>query len=79
MMLPLDPPSTEAELIAYRRSLRDRMRDAAGPIPKAPPIDMEAVMAEGARRYAAGYRPFGHDGLGAAAEHYNRIRLRNED
>jgi hypothetical protein len=78
-MMPLDLPSTEAELVAYRRSLRDRMREAAGPIPKAPPIDHEAVRLEAEKLIEGGFlrgvRPDFRNSIAEA----NRLRLRNED
>jgi hypothetical protein len=78
-MMPLDLPSTEAELIAYRRSLRDRMRDAAGPIPKAPPIDHEAVRAEADALIAAGFLRGAYPDFRNSIAEANRLRLRNED
>lgn len=78
MMLPLDLPSTEAELIAYRRSLRDRMRDAAGPIPKAPPIDHEAVRLEAEKLIEGGLLRGLRPDFRNSIEHANRLRLRDE-
>lgn len=77
-MMPLDLPATEAELIAYRRSLRDRMREAAGPIPKAPPIDHEAVRLEAEKLIEGGLLMGVRPDFRNSVELANQYRLRDE-
>lgn len=60
-----------------RPTLADMIR-AAGPIPKAPPIDHEAVMAEADALIAAGFLRGAYPDFRDSIAEANQWRLRNE-